>query len=571
MRLRPFRSICAGLLCMLLMLGRITGASFSAADRASRPAETEQRLTPEGQTELRAFIEQGRLPDLNWPDFSHYRTEVAEFYDAFNGTLPWIRSNQPTPQARAIIKLLENAEIKGLRPDDYDAARWEGRLTDFAKPAAPPGSDLIRFDLALTVSTMRYVSDLHFGRVNPNLFHFKFDIGPGKLDLSQFIQQQIVNAADVKAVMDTVDPPFPTYRRTLAALSTYLDLARKDDGQPLPIPRKTVEPGDPYPGVPRLTRLLLLLGDLPEKETVPASETTYSGALVEAVKHFQGRHGLLPDGRLGVRTLRALNIPLSQRVTQLELTLERWRWMPHQFRVPPIVVNIPEFRLRAVDEKYRWALSMGVVVGRAYRHKTPVFASTIRSVTFRPYWNVPVEIQKKELVPLFEKDPGYLAQHSYEVVDNRGNVITDSTVSVEVMEQLRSGRLSVRQKPGPDNALGLVRFDFPNPYDVYMHGTPATELFLRPRRDFSHGCIRVEDPVALTEWVLRSNPDWGPDEIRAAMDGSETIRVEVAQPIPVLIVYGTVVVMENGDVHFFDDIYGYDAELERALATHHPG
>lgn len=571
MRVHLLRSICVAPLYALFVLGRVTGGGFSAAVQASGTTETQQHLTPDGQAELRAFIEQGRLPDLNWSDFSHYRKAVAEFYLAFNNTLPWIHSAKPTPQARAIIKLLENAEGKGLRPDDYDAARWEVRRADFEKPLPPPESDLIRFDLALTVSTMRYVSDLHFGRVNPGLFHFDFDIGPGKLDLSQFVQRQLVNAADVNAVMDTVDPPFPSYRRTLTALSTYLDLARKDDGQPLPIPRKTVEPGEPYPGVPRLGRLLLLLGDLSEKEMVPASQTTYSGALVEAVRHFQERHGLLPDGRLGVRTLRTMNVPLSRRVAQLGLTLERWRWMPHQFQVPPIVVNIPEFRLRVIDEKYHWALSMGVVVGRAYQHKTPVFASTIRAVTFRPYWNVPVEIGKKELVPLFEKDPGYLAQHSYEVVDQQGNVITDSTVNTEVMEQLRSGMLSVRQRPGPDNALGLVRFDLPNPYDVYMHGTPATALFLRPRRDFSHGCIRVENPLVLAEWVLRSNPDWGPDRIRAAMDGSETIRVEVVRPIPVLIVYGTAVVMENGDVHFLDDIYGYDAELERALARHHPG
>jgi murein L,D-transpeptidase YcbB/YkuD len=313
------------------------------------------------------------------------------------------------------------------------------------------------------------------------------------------------------------------------------------------------------------------VGDLSGKEAVSASETTYSGALVEAVKRFQQRHGLLPDGRLGARTLRAMNVPLSRRVTQLELTLERWRWMPHKFQAPPIIVNIPEFRVRAVDDKYRWVLSMKVVVGRAYRHKTPVFASTLRSVTFRPYWNVPFKIQKDELVPLFEKDPSYLAQHSYEVVDGRENVITDSFVSDDVMDQLRSGQLSVRQRPGADNALGLIRFDFPNPYDVYMHGTPSTELFSRSRRDFSHGCIRVEDPVALAEWVLWSTPKWGPEQIRAAMDGSETMRVEVARPIPVLIVYATVVVMENGDVHFFDDIYRYDAELERALAKHHPG
>jgi len=571
MRLHLCRSIYTGLLCILLTLAGATGAGSPAFGGTARTVGAAQQLTPDGQAELGEIVRQGKLPDLNWPDFPNYRAKVAEFYDFFGNTLAWIRGGEPTPQARAIIKLLENAESKGLRPDDYDGRRWEGRLAEFAPSASSSESDRVHFDVTLTISTMRYISDLHFGRVNPGLFHFEFDIGPGKIDLSQFLEQRVVNAPDVNAAMDTVDPPFPTYRRTLAALSTYLEIARKDDGQPLPIPRKPVGPGDLYAGVPRLFRLLSLLGDISENEKAPVSETTYGAALIDAVKHFQERHGLLPDGRLGVRTLSAMNTPLSRRVTQLELTLERWRWMPHQFRVPPIVVNIPEFRLRAVDENYRWALSMGVVVGRAYHHKTPVFASTIRSVTFRPYWTVPVEIGKEELVPLFEKDPAYLVQHSYEVVDSRGNVVTDSTISADVMDQLRAGKLSVRQRPGPDNALGLVRFDFPNPYAVYMHGTPATELFSRSRRDFSHGCIRVEDPVALAEWVLRGNPEWAPDKIRAAMDGSETIAVKVASPIPVLIVYGTAVVMENGDVHFFDDIYGYDAELERALASHHPG
>lgn len=560
-------SICAVLLASSSMFRHLTGATVSG------PSATggEQRLTVQGKSELHALVAAGELSDLNWPDFAQYRAEVGEFYDALGGALAWVKDDKPTAPARAIIKLLESAESEGLRPEDYDGPRWESRLASFARPTPAPESDLIRFDLALTVSTMRYVSDLHLGRVNPKLLHFRFDIGPGRLDLSEFLRQQVVNAADVNAIMATVEPPFPTYRRTVAALNTYLDLARKDEGQPLPVPRKTIEPGGSYEGVPRLARLLSLLGDLPGKENVPASETSYSGVLVEAVRHFQQRDGLLPDGRLGARTVKAMNIPLSRRVTQLELTLERWRWMPHHFLAPPIIVNIPEFRLRAVDEEYRWVLSMKVVVGRAYHHKTPIFASTMRSVTFRPYWNVPVEIQKKELVPLFEKDPNYLAQHAYEVVDERGNVITDSSVSADVMEQLRSGQLSVRQRPGPDNALGFIRFDFPNPYDVYMHGTPATELFSRSRRDFSHGCIRVEDPVALAEWVLRSSPEWTPEKIRAAMDGSETFRVEVRQPIPVLIVYGTVVVMENGDVDFFDDIYHYDAELERALATHHPG
>lgn len=563
--------VCVGLLAGSSVLGQVSRTSVSAGVLNSKATGGEQRLSPQGLAELRAIVAAGELSDLSWPDFAHYRTEVAEFYDSFGGTLAWIKYGKPTAQALAMIKMLETAEVKGLRAEDYDGSRWEGRLAGFGKAVTPLESDLIRFDVALTVSTMRYVSDLHLGRVNPTLLHFRFDVGPGTLDLSEFLRQQVVGAADVEAVMNTVDPPFPTYRRTLAALNTYRDLARKDDGEPLPVPRKTIEPGDTYAGVPRLARLLSLLGDLVEKKNVPAPETTYSGPLVEAVKHFQERHGLQADGRLGPRTLRELNVPLSRRVTQIKLTLERWRWMPHKFKVPPIVVNIPEFRLRAVDDKYRWVLSMKVVVGKAYRHKTPVFAATIRSVTFRPYWNVPLQIQTDELVPLFEKDPNYLVQHSYEVVDARQNVIADTSVSTDVMDQLRAGILFVRQRPGSDNALGLVRFDFPNPYDVYMHGTPATELFSRSRRDFSHGCIRVEDPVALAQWVLRSTPEWSLDKIRAAMGGDETFRVEVAQPIPVLIVYGTVVVMENGDVHFFDDVYRYDAELERALAKHHPG
>ncbi|HXZ07456.1 MAG TPA: L,D-transpeptidase family protein, partial [Paraburkholderia sp.] len=426
-------------------------------------------------------------------------------------------------------------------------------------------------DVALTVSTMRYISDLHLGRVNPELLHIQFDVGPGPIELSEFLRRRVIGAEDLDAVMNSVDPPFPTYRRTLEALNTYRNLARKDGGEPLPIPRKTVEPGDPYAGLPRLARLLTLLGDLRVTDSAPPSETTYEGALVAAVERFQERHGLQADGRLGVRTLRALNVPLSRRVAQIELTLERWRWMPHSFQAPPVIVNIPEFRLRAVDDQYRWVLSMKVVVGKAYRHKTPVFASTMHSVTFRPYWNVPFDIQKDELVPVFEKDPSYLAQHSYEVVDAHESVVADNFVDAELLDQLRAGILFVRQRPGPDNALGLVRFDFPNPYDVYMHGTPATELFARSRRDFSHGCIRVEDPVALAQWVLRSMPHWDSEHIRAAMDGSETLRVEINQPIPVLIVYGTVVVTENGDVDFLDDIYGYDAELERALVQHHPG
>ncbi len=250
---------------------------------------------------------------------------------------------------------------------------------------------------------------------------------------------------------------------------------------------------------------------------------------------------------------------------QLQLTLERWRWLPHAFARPPIVVNIPAFRVYAANEEYKAAFSMKVVVGRAYQHKTPVFASLMRSVIFRPYWNVPLSIQQHELVPDIEKDSSYLEQNAYEIVDRRGNVISDGAMDDDLLEKLRSGKLAIRQKPGPDNALGLIKFEFPNQYDVYMHDTPAKSLFSRSRRDFSHGCIRVEDAVTLAAWVLRDDPEWTVEKIHDAMNGEERMEVKIQNPVPVLILYGTAVAQENGEVDFYNDIYGYDAELERAL------
>jgi murein L,D-transpeptidase YcbB/YkuD len=513
-------------------------------------------------------VDAAQLPDLRWPNFVNYHNEVKEFYDAFSGTLPWIWQGKPTPQARGIVRSLKDAASKGLSPEDYDGSRWDERLAHLEQSRSVSESDLIRFDLALTVATMRYVSDLHIGRLNPRLFHFDFDIDRRKLDLSEFVRQELIDSHDIDAALDTVEPPFPVYRRTEVALRTYLELFRRGDDELLPVPSRTVRPGDSYPGVPRLARLLSLLGDLPGERGY--TEDTYQGALVDGVKRFQQRHGLEPSGQIDAPTLKNLNTPLSQRVIQLQITMERLRWLPHEFDRPPIVVNIPEFRLHIDNEDYHWVRSMKVVVGRAYRHQTPVFASEIRSVIFRPYWDVPSSILRAELIPHFEKNPFYFSENSYEIVDKNGRVVSEETDSQEIEQRMRAGELGVRQKPGPENALGLLKFDIPSRYDVYLHGTPATQLFSRSRRDFSHGCIRVEDPVALAEWVLRDKPGWAVDDIRTAMNGDKTIQVKLDKPIPVLILYSTAVVMEDGEVRFFDDIYGHDAALERALAEGYP-
>jgi len=234
-------------------------------------------------------------------------------------------------------------------------------------------------------------------------------------------------------------------------------------------------------------------------------------------------------------------------------------------------VNLPEFRLRAYDKNFNIGVTMKVVVGKAYGgHYTPVFSDNMEYVVFRPYWEVPYSITKAEMIPHIVRDPDYLEKKGFEVVDRKQDVVSSGPVTPELLGQLRAGTLFVRQKPGPKNALGLVKFLFPNSYDVYMHDTPATEFFAKSRRDFSHGCIRLERPADLAAWVLRDNPGWTPERIRAAMNGDTTQQVNLAHPIPVLIVYATVIVLEDGAVRFYDDIYGHDASLEKVLEKGYP-
>jgi len=533
------------------------------------PAVAQQSGALDVSSELRGIAAAGQLPELRWPNFSDYREHVQNFYQP-SGYMPaWMRNGQPTPPALGIVELLKQADSQGLDPEDYDGSRWADRLARLQKPHA--AGDGAIFDAALTVCLMRYISDCHVGKINPEHFKFGLSVEAKRYDLPAFLRERLVNARDVKAELAQIGPPFAAYKRTLEGLRHYLQLAREDDGEKLPVPNKPIAPGSLYDGVPRLTRLLRLLGDLPANTAVPGDSDLYQGALVDAVKSFQSRHGLKPDGRLDGPTLAKLNTPLSRRVEQLRLMLERWHWLPDRFNEPPIVVNIPEFRLRAYDSGGNPVLTMNVIVGKAYRHKTPVFEKDMKFVIFRPYWNVPPGIQRSETVPAVQKDRDYLAKKGFEVVTPGGQIVTSGAITDEELAQLRSGKLEVRQKPGATNALGLVKFMFPNEYNVYLHDTPSPELFSQARRDFSHGCIRVEKPAELAAWVLRDNPDWSLERAKAAMtSGRDNVQVNLTNPIPVLILYGTAVVDPDGGAHFFDDIYGYDDELQKALAKGYP-
>jgi murein L,D-transpeptidase YcbB/YkuD len=541
-------------------------ANAPSSDRNSKASGSQaqnslENLDAAGTAELRALVASGRLSDLQWPNFADHVASVKDFYVDTGYKLGWVNGGKATQQAQAVIEILEQAERKGLSSVDYDGSRWPERLKLLQGGASQ--SALIKFDVALTVSAIRYLSDLHLGKVDPKILHKDFDPERPEHDPGAFLAKEVINAPNVSEGLVQVEPPFVGYQRALVALAKYIQLAQEEVPDPMPQPAKAISPGQNYDQLEKLVRRLQFLGDLPASFAWPQGSTVYSGEIVEAVRAFQLRHGLEAEGKLGPQTIDALNRPMSDRVEQLRLALERWRWAPHVFSEPPVVVNIPEFLLRAYDAPGKVGLTMPVVVGRAMRTQTPVMEEDMKYVVFWPYWNVPPSILRGEIIPKIVKDPAYLQKNGYEVATYQGKVVTDGVVSDEVLAQLRGGKLMVRQKPGPKNALGLIKFIFPNDNNVYLHSTPAQSLFSRNRRDFSHGCIRVEDPKALAVWVLRNNPGWTLERVETAFAAEKEQQVNLAKTIPVLIVYATAVAKENGQVFFFDDIYGYDKATQK--------
>jgi L,D-transpeptidase YcbB len=489
------------------------------------------------------------LQSMVLSDAGAVRNDVRNVYSPAGYRLLWTRNGRPTAQATALISMFESAETKGLRSTDYGAGQWTARVSDLTSEAAQA-----RFDHAMTATLVRYANDLGAGRANPQ----------GKS--SSLYVPELVNrvaSGDAASVLASVEPQTAEYSRLVLALATYRRLATLDT-ETLPVVTRLLK-GDDYTALPQLAAKLRLYGDLASDATVEG--TKYDGAIVDAVKHFQSRHGLDNDGIIAKGTFAALNKPASQRVQQIELALERLRWTP-VVEAPAIIVNIPEFKLRALSQinGVETELEMRVVVGKASSSRTPVFDGDLKHVVFRPYWNVPPSIQRHEIAPKLSSS--YAAAHNYEVVNDAGRVVG---INADTVKMVKNGSLRVRQKPGTSNALGLVKFLFPNDNNVYLHSTPQQSLFARARRDFSHGCVRVEDPAALAEWVLREKPEWTGEKIRAAMTGKkDDVYVNLAKPITVKITYHTVVAQANGDVHFFEDIYGHDAKLVAALTPAAP-
>jgi murein L,D-transpeptidase YcbB/YkuD len=479
----------------------------------------------------------------------------------------WFEGGRPGPQARQAIELLVAAQSHGLDPRDYAAdslLQAVGRASE-----GPPleSSAIAGLEQALTRALQRYLADLHDGRVDPRRIHQ--DFGPPRrdaFDAAAFLQAALAARRLPDAAREAA-PQLPQYERLREALARYRALGDHPAwAQPLPDHKRggaaKLEPGQPYAGLAGLAQRLVALGDLAAE---PAPSPRYETPLVEAVIAFQRRHGLTADGVIGKATLAQLQVPPAARVRQIELALERLRWTPLLQGPRMVVINIPEFVLRAYevrDGRIGVREEMKVVVGRAMRTRTPLFDEDMRFIEFSPYWNVPPSIARNETVPRLQRDPGYFERQGFEFVAPDGSV--NPSLTAAMLDGLLAGGWRIRQRPGPLNALGDIKFVFPNRDNIYLHHTPATQLFERERRDFSHGCIRVEQPVALAKFVLQGMPEWTEDRIRQAMNKGESATLRLAEPVRVLIAYGTTLV-KRGQTYFFEDIYGHDRQLDAAL------
>lgn len=539
-----------------LLCGLLIAAVAPAPVAAARPS----------QEALQRLLGEARHPDLRWPDIRDVAGDLSRLYTSRQWVPLWFAGDTLTAPAWALLQVLDQAANRGLNPLDYDAPWLETQLN---RSAVPGDSLAARLELALSVAAARYATALRLGRVNPAAVHATFRISTpaDSFDVTRTLTSLAVTPYP-NEVLRGLEPPFLHYYLLMAALVRYRELSRDSALVVLPPMPARLRPGDLYAGVPTLRRLLRLLGDYRDSTAAPILDTVYAGAVVEGVKRFQMRQGFAPDGVIGDSTRGRLQQPFAQRIRQMELSLERWRWMPRSFSAPPIIVNIPAFRLYAfrtlrLDEADM--LAMNVVVGTAFKTETPVFAADLEYLIFSPYWDVTPAIALNEIKPAALRNPEFLTRNRYELVE-QGEPIAPWPENVARIGQ----GVRVRQTPGAHNALGRVKFIMPNDYQVYLHDTPSKALFERTRRDASHGCIRLGDPFALAKFLLRDQPEWTDEAIRAAMAAEEPTTVRFRERIPVHITYATAVARQNGDVFFYPDIYGHDRTLEALLRKGYP-
>jgi len=491
---------------------------------------------------------------------------IPDFYAARHFAPAWSNPQGPTAQALALLDEIARVDEYGLIPEDYHYLRLRATADQLAADASPTeeGTPSLRADFDLLMTDAAFLLGAHIlgGRVNPETIHAAWSAFSLDVDLIALLNKGLEEQR-VAHTLQELHPPYTGYAGLRQALVDYRRLAAAG-GWPVLQEGPSLRLGDESPGVARLRERLQICGDLRNASPVMLPYV-FDAPLEAAVKRFQHRHGLEADGVVGRNTRLALNVPVAQRIEQLTINMERWRWIPNDLGLRYIIVNIADFSLTMVDEG-RVRGTMRVVVGRNYR-KTPVFSGTMTYLEFNPFWNVPRRLAIEDILPRVKKNPDYLAEQGIRIYSGWSQDAAILAPGEVNWASLNADYFPIRlqQAPGPKNALGRIKFMFPNRHAVYLHDTPSKRLFNAVSRDFSSGCIRVEDPAGLAEFVLEGMSGWDRRTIDKHLGDSEHRIVRLQRPIPVHLLYWTAWADADGTVFFREDIYGRDAPLMRAL------
>ncbi len=483
----------------------------------------------------------------------------------------WSDKRGPAKVVDDLVRALRRADLEGgVRPKDYHLAAIETLLVTIRSDVRSVGVIVpdrwAELDLLLTDAFLVYGSHLLAGRVNPETLKPEWVANRRGADFAAILDAALASD-EIAGTLATLAPPQRGFRRLREALAYHREVAARG-GWPVIPDGPALKRGDHAPSVAALRERLRLGGDL---GAVDAADTELlDEALERTLKRFQWRHGLTATGVLDAPTRAELNVSAESRVEQLELNLERWRWLPQDLGKLHIIVNIAAFEL-VVEEDEEAVLAMRVVVGRPY-HSTPVFSDTMRYLVINPYWNVPRNIAVREVLPFLKRDPAYLAQQNMKVFNGWEPEVLEIDPATVEWSSVDTTRFPyrIRQEPGSGNALGRIKFMFLNKFSVYLHDTPSRPLFERARRDFSHGCIRIQQPIELATLLLRKNPRWNRDTILRAMNEEVERSVPLPKPIPVHLLYWTAWADMDGTIQFRRDIYDRDAPLLEALRAPPP-
>jgi murein L,D-transpeptidase YcbB/YkuD len=478
---------------------------------------------------------------------------LIRFYERRQFRSAW----DPDTKLDGLLRALEGSGEHGLDSADYheDLLR-EHRERRSREPS--PDTD-INLDILATDALARYAFHLRFGKVNPEAIEPTWNFSRTLEGVSPVnAVQNLIDAPDIGAALRALAPQEPRYTELMKALSDYRVLAEAG-GWPQVPDGETLRAGMRSARVALLRQRLQAVGyRLGNAGSDPGNPDLFDAALDDAMRTFQRLHGLDADGVVGARSVAALNVSVEARIDQLRVNLERVRWIFRDLEARYIVANIARFRASLIeDDEVIWTTR--AVVGRPYR-QTPVFRASMTYLVLNPTWTVPPGILRNDLLPEIRRDPAALARRNMVVLDPSGDEVNPA----EVDWNARAFPYMLRQQPGPDNALGRVKFMFPNPHHVYMHDTPARELFDRADRTFSSGCIRLENPMDLVELLLRESGQWDRAAIDRAVAGGRQRTVNLSRPLTVLLIYGTVV-PEDGEIYFLQDVYNRDAHLLEAL------